>query len=168
MSDTTDIITVNTKKDYHNCEMIFSMYYENPENGYKVDKDQKYRIHTTIKEVEALNEALNVFQSEGFKENFLRYTSVVDGSARYPEFVMHYIDGIEVGKELQALANDEDSLVQLSEYCLETPPTYEDDFKINKKIESISIDGQTRSIDGYDDLIDYVDELKEDKAALFQ
>lgn len=167
MSDTTDVLTVNTKKDYHNCEMIFSMYYENPDNGFKVDEEQQYRIFTTIKEVDALNEALNLFQSKGFKDNFLLYTSVVDGSAYYPEFVIDYIDAIELGKELQILANDEDSLVQLSEYCLETPPTYEDDFKINKKIESITIDGDTKTISDYDDLEAYISTLRDEKPELF-
>ena len=167
MSESIHIISVNTKKEYHNCEMIFSFLNDDIKSDFEVDQDQEYKIHATIKEVEILNEALNVFQKPGFKDNFLIYTAVTDGSQQYPEFVIDYITAVEFGKELQALANDEDSLVQLSEYCMETPPTYEDDFRINKKIVSVTIDGQTELVNGYDDVEEYIDTLKEEKPALF-
>lgn len=159
MNDNLELITVNEKKAYHNCAMTFSFYYNNDKSDFKVDEDQQYKIHTTLKEVEALNEALNVYQKDSFKKMFLLYTAVVDGSQQYPEFVIDYIDALQLGKALQSLANDEDSLVQLSEYCLETPPTYADDFGINKKIESLTFDGKTREVHGYEDLQDYISEL---------
>jgi len=167
LSETTNIISVNTKKEYHNCEMIFNFLNDDIKSDFEVDQEQQYKIHTTIKEVEKLSEALSVFQKPGFKENFLIYTSVQDGSNEYPNFVMDYITAVELGKELQALANDEDSLVQLSEYCMETPPTYEDDFRINKRIISITIDGQTHDVKDFDDVEDFIDDLKEEKPALF-
>ena len=159
MNETVEIISINEKKEYHNCEMLFSFFNDNAKSNFQVDQEQKYSIHTTIKEVEVLNEALNVFQNKGFKDNFLNYTSVVDGSQQYPEFVVDYIAAVDLAKELQSLANDEDSLVQLSEYCMETPPTYEDDFRINKQIVSITIDSQTRDINGYEDLKKYLQEI---------
>ena len=161
------MITVNERQAYHNCEMIFSMYYESDTSDFKVDKDQKYKIFTTIKEVEVLNEALELYQKQGFKDNYLRYINSKDGSNEYPGFVIDYIDSVELGKLLQALANDEDSLVQLSEYCTETAPTYEDDFRINKKIEAIIIDGKQRVIDGNEDLQEYIAEVRENSPVYF-
>ena len=111
MSDNSGVIRVNEKQAYHNCEMTFCFYYESRNNDFKVDKEQKYKIHTTIKEVELLNEALHIYQADGFKDAFLKYSEAVDGSYKYPEFVIDYIDAIEAGRALQALANDEDSLV---------------------------------------------------------
>lgn len=60
MSDDLGDITVNKKKEYHNCEMTFSCYYAHDRSDFKVEKDKTYKIYTTIKEVELLNEALNV------------------------------------------------------------------------------------------------------------
>lgn len=159
MSDTAGPITVNEKKDYHNCEMIFSLYYNHAKSDFKVEKDQKYKIHTTIKEVEVLNEALNVYQAEGFKDTYLLFAAEVDGSVKYPDFVPRLNTAKALAKQLNDLSNDEDSLVQLSEYCIEIIPTYEDDFGINKQIESITIEGVTRDINSYDDLKEYISKL---------
>lgn len=167
MNDDVSLITVNTKKEYHNCEMTFCFYYNNDESDFKVNKDQKYKIYTTVKEVTLLNEALNVYQEEGFKDTYLLYSAETDGSQKYPAFVGDYIDAVQLGKALQALANDEDSLVQLSEYCIEIPPTYADDFGINKQIESIRIDSEKRDVSGYEDLKDYLSELREERPSLF-
>lgn len=150
---------VNEKKDYHSCEMVFSLYYDHAKSDFKVDKEQKYKIYTTIKEVEVLNEALNVYQSEGFKDAYLLFAAEVDGSAKYPDFVPRVDQAHALAKQLNDLSNDEDSLVQLSEYCIEVIPTYADDFGINKQIESITIDGVTRVINGYDDLREYISHL---------
>jgi len=166
VNDNTVLITVNEKQEYHNCEMIF-YFYNNDENGFRVTKDQKYKIHTTIKEVEALNEALNVYQADGFKEKYLLYNSVMDGSDQYPEFAIDYIDSVQVCRTLQSLANDEDSLVQLSEYCLDVAPTYKDDFMINKRIESVIVGSHKKEIEDYDDLEEYMAELKEKEPTLF-
>lgn len=159
MIENLGLITVNKKQDYHNCEMVFSLYYNHAKSDFKVEKDQKYKIHTTIKEVEVLNEALNVYQAEGFKDTYLLFAAEIDGSAKYPDFVPRLNTAQAFGKQLQALSNDEDSLVQLSEYCIEIIPTYNDDFGINKQIESITIDGITREINGYDDLREYISKL---------
>lgn len=159
MSENVGLITVNTKKEYHNCEMVFSLYYDHAKSDFKVEKDQKYKIHTTIQEVEVLNEALNVYQAEGFKDTFLLFAAEVDGGAKYPDFVARLNTAQALGKQLQALAKDEDSLVQLSEYCIEIIPTYNDDFGINKQIESITINGKTREINGYEDLKEYISKL---------
>ncbi|HQS66834.1 MAG TPA: hypothetical protein PLM93_06590 [Sulfuricurvum sp.] len=159
MIESLGLITVNKKQDYHNCEMVFSLYYNHAKSDFKVEKDQKYKIHTTIKEVEVLNEALNVYQAEGFKDAYLLFAAEVDGSAKYPDFVPRLNTAQALGKQLQALSNDEDSLVQLSEYCIEIIPTYNDDFEINKHIESITINGITREINGYDDLREYISKL---------
>lgn len=159
MSENLGLITVNEQKEYHNCEMVFSLYYNHAKSDFKVEKDQKYKIHTTIQEVEVLNEALNVYQAEGFKDTYLLFSAEVDGSAKYPDFVPRLKTAQALGKQLQALANDEDSLVQLSEYCIEIIPTYKDDFGINKSIESITIDGVTRDINGYEDLKEYISKL---------
>lgn len=159
MSENLGLITVNTKKEYHNCEMVFSLYYNHAKSDFKVEKDQKYKIHTTIQEVEVLNEALNVYQAEGFKDTFLLFAAEVDGGAKYPDFVPRLNTAQALGKQLQALAKDEDSLVQLSEYCIEIIPTYNDDFGINKQIESITINGKTREINGYEDLKEYISKL---------
>lgn len=131
------IITVNTPKEYHNCEMIFSFNYKNENTNFKVDEKQKYKIFTTLKEVETLKAALDVYQEEGFKDAYLLYFEEVNGDAKYPEFTLRFKKAQELAKALNDLANDEDSLVQLSEYCLETPPTYADDFRINKRIEEV-------------------------------
>ncbi len=159
MSENLGLITVNEQKEYHNCEMVFSLYYNHAKSDFKVEKDQKYKIHTTIQEVQVLNEALNVYQAEGFKDTYLLFSAEVDGSAKYPDFVPRLKTAQALGKQLQALANDEDSLVQLSEYCIEIIPTYKDDFGINKSIESITIDGVTRNINGYEDLKEYISKL---------
>lgn len=159
MSDNLGLITVNVQKEYHNCEMIFSLYYNHAKSDFKVEKDQKYKIYSTIKEVEILNEALNVYQAEGFKDAYLLFAAEVDGSAKYPDFVPRLNTAQALGKQLQALSNDEDSLVQLSEYCIEIIPTYDDDFGINKQIESITINGKTRDINGYKDLKEYISKL---------
>lgn len=167
MSDNLGLITVNERKAYHNCEMTFCFYYNNDKSDFKVEKDQKYKIYTTVKEVELLNEALNVYQEDGFKDAYLLFAEEVDGSIKYPDFVPHFNKSQELAKQLSALSNDEDSLVQLSEYCIETAPTYIDDFGINKQIESITIDGETRDINRYEDLKDYISELKKEKKSLF-
>ncbi len=166
MSDNLNYICVNEKQAYHNCELVFSFYYDN-KRDFKVDEEQKYKIHTTIKEVELLNEALNVYQEDDFKKTYLLFTAEIDGSLNYPDFVPRYNKAKELAKQLQALSNDEDSLVQLSEYCLEVAPTYEDDFGINKKIDSITIDTTQRAINGYEDLKAYISELKKEKETLF-
>lgn len=159
MSNTAGLITVNEKKDYHNCEMVFSLYYNHPKSAFKVEKDQKYKIHTTIQEVEVLNEALNVYQAEGFKDAYLLFAAEVDGSSKYPDFVPRLNKAKALAKQLNDLSNDEDSLVQLSEYCIEIIPTYDDDFGINKQIESITVNGETRDLKGYEDLKDYFSTL---------
>lgn len=159
MSENLGLITVNTKKEYHNCEMVFSLYYNHAKSDFKVEKDQKYKIHTTIQEVEVLNEALNVYQSEGFKDAYLLFAAEVDGGAKYPDFVPRLNTAQALAKQLNDLSNDKDSLVQLSEYCIEIIPTYDDDFGINKQIESITIDGVTRETNGYDDLREYISNL---------
>jgi hypothetical protein len=168
VSETVGLLTVNEKKAYHNCEMIFSFFYKNEANGFEVDKDQKYKIYTTLREVEVLNEALNLYQKPGFKDNYLRYVNTVDGSNSFPEFVIDYIDSVELTKSLQALAHDEDSLVQLSEYCFETPPTFEDDFRINKKIETIIIGAEEKDVTDFDDLEEYLSDLREDYPSWFE
>jgi len=167
LSSSVEAIVVNKEQEYHNCEMTFRFSYDNDKSDFSVDEEQKYMIHTTVAEVEALNEALNVYQSEGFKENFLLYTAVVDGSDKYPGFVIDYMDAVQLGRALQALAKDEDSLVQLNEYCLETPPTYADDFRINKHIESITVNGITRDVEGYEDIEEYMSKLREAQPSLF-
>ncbi|MEA3369805.1 MAG: hypothetical protein U9Q40_00525 [Campylobacterota bacterium] len=156
MNNNSEAVTVNKKQAYHNCEMTFCFYYESAKSDFKVTKKQKYKIYTTAKELELLNEALNIFQAEGFKDAYLLYTQEVDGSQKYPEFVMKYTDSVNIAKALQSAANDEDSLTQLSEYCLEIAPTYEDDFRINKQIDSVTIDTQTREVKGYSDLKEYL------------
>lgn len=160
MSINLEVITVNEKKEYHNCEMTFCCYYDNDKSDFKVKKDQKYKIYTTIEEVELLNEALNVYQEDGFKDLYLLFSQEIDGAKKYPDFVDRFNMSQELAKKLNSLSNDEDSLVQLSEYCIETPPTYVEDFMINKQIESITIDGQRRDINGYEDLKNYMSELK--------
>ena len=154
MNDNIDLITVNEKREYHDCEMVFSLEYHNRNNGFKVQKDQKYKIHTSVKEVKILNEALQVYQAEGFKDTYLLYMAHVDGHALYPDFTPYMEKAHSLTKQLQDLSKDEDSLVQLSEYCLEIIPTYGDDFRINKHIESIIIGGRTRIVSGYEDLKD--------------
>ena len=167
MTNNLELITVNEKKEYHNCEMTFSCYFTHDKSDFKVEKDQKYKIHTSIKEVEVLNEALNIYQEDTFKDSYLLFAAEIDGSKKYPEFVERFNKSQELAKQLNALSNDEDSLVQLSEYCEEQAPTYADDFGINKQIESIMVENETRSIEGYEDLKSYILELKKDKAPLF-
>ena len=167
MSDNLEVVTVNERKAYHNCEMIFSFYHNHDKSDFKVEKDQKYKIYTRIKEVELLNEALEVYQEDGFKDSYLLFLSEIDGNGKYPDFVPRFNKSKELAEQLSALSKDEDSLVQLSEYCLETAPTYVDDFGINKQIESITIDGETKAINGYKDLKDYISELRKEKAVLF-
>lgn len=157
MSD-REAYVVNNKNEYHDCEMVFSFYFENSESDFQVDPEQLYKINTTLKEVAIFNEALQLFQSQGFKEKYLLYTSVQDGSQKYPNFVIDYIDSVELTKQLQSLSNDEDSLVQLNEYCLETPPTYVDDFYINKRIHSIKYKDNLLVVDDFDDIESFVDE----------
>lgn len=159
MSDNLGLITVNERKEYHNCEMTFSFYNNHDKSDFKVDKDQKYKIYTTINEVEVLNEALKVYQEDGFKDAYLQFAIEVDGSAKYPDFVPRFNQAQTLAKQLNDLSNDEDSLVQLSEYCIEIIPTYEDDFRINKQIESITIDGKTQVVNGYEDLKDYLSKI---------
>lgn len=153
------ILSVNEKQEYHNCEMIFSMYYQSASSDFTVEKDQKYKIHTTIKEVEVLNEALNVYQADGFKETYLLFSAEKDGSVKYPDFAPRVTRAHELCKILQDLSQDEDSLVQLSEYCIDTPPTYKDDFGINKQIEAVIINGKTKEVNGYEDLKHYLASL---------
>ncbi len=167
MSDNLNYICVNEKQAYHNCELVFSFYYDN-KRDFKVDEEQKYKIHTTIKEVELLNEALNVYQEDDFKKTYLLFTAEIDGSLNYPDFVPRFNQAQELAKELNDLSNDEDSLVQLSEYCTEVAPTYADDFGINKQIESITVEGDTRVSKGYEDLKDHFTQLRQEKASLFK
>ena len=162
------VITVNTPQEYHNCSLLFSFEYTNPDNGFSVDSEQLYKIHTTLKEVEALNEALAVYQKPGFKENFLLYTSVQDGSNKYPNFVFDYMDAVESGKRVQYYANDEDSLVQLSSYCMETAPTYEDDFKINKHLHVLEIDDKRYELGDYEECEEFFEDLREKSPHYFQ
>lgn len=159
MIDHSGLITVNEQKEYHDCEMIFSFYYNHHKSDFKVEKDQKYKIYTTIDEVKVLNEALNVYQADGFKDTYLLFAMEVDGSVKYPDFVPRLDKAKKLADQLNDLSNDEDSLVQLSEYCIETPPTYVDDFGINKQIESIIIDGKSRDINGYEDLRKFLSDL---------
>ncbi|MDA7816739.1 hypothetical protein N9A28_00955 [Sulfurimonas sp.] len=163
MSENIGLITVNAKKEYHDCEITFCLYYESDASDFKLDKDQKYKIHTTIEEVEILNEALHVYQADGFKKMFLLYSDEIEPSKKYPEFVTSFEAVTKLGQSLQKLAKDEDSLVQLQEYCLDTPPTYVDDFGINKDIESITINGKTKELNGYQDLKDYLSKLRSTK-----
>ena len=156
MSDNLGLITVNEKKEYHNCEMTFSFYYNNDNSDFKVDENQKYKIHTTTQEVKLLNEALNIYQEDGFKETYLLFFAQADGASKYPDFVPRLKKAQELAQELNKLSNDEDSLVQLSEYCMEQAPTYADDFGINKEIKSIIIDGVSKDINGFEDLKDYL------------
>lgn len=147
--------------------MTFSCYYIHDKSDFKVSKDQKYKINTTVKEVELLNEALNVYQEDGFKDAYLLFAAEMDGSVKYPDFVSRFKKSQELAKALNELSNDEDSLVQLSEYCIEVAPTYVDDFGINKQIESITVEGKTRELNGYKDLKAYILELRKEKALLF-
>lgn len=156
MSDTLELITVNTKKEYHNCEMTFSLFYKHPQSTFKVEKVQKYKIHTTLKEIAALNEALQVFQEDGFKDAYLLFSAEIDGSKKFPDFVERFEKSQQVAKELTKLSNDEDSLDQLQEYCEEQAPTYADDFGINKQIESITVNNQVTTVNGYTDLKNYL------------
>jgi len=167
MNEMMQIIIVNSKKDYHNCEMIFSFYYKSDTSDFNVQNNQKYNIHTTIKEIEALNEALNVFQSNSFKEQYLLYSEQIDGSIKYPEFKSTYEKSKELALILTKLSNDEDRLDQLTNYCMQIAPTYDDDFKINKKIESIIIDKTIQTVNGYDDLKEYIAKLKIPSKHLF-
>lgn len=155
MKEDLELITVNEKKVYHDCEMTFSFFYDHEKSDFKVKPEQKYKIHTTIKEVEILNEALNVYQEDGFKDAYLLFSAEIDGSVKYPDFVPRFNKAKALAKQLNDLSNDDDSLVQLSEYCEETPPTYVDDFGINKQIESITINGHTKYITDYEDLRNY-------------
>lgn len=158
MSESLVYVNVNEKKEYHDCEMIFSFYLDYKADDFEVDSDVKYKINTTLKELFVLNEALTLYQKKGFKDNYLAYASVLDGSQQYPNFVIDYIDSVELTKQLQGLANDEDSLVQLNSYCLDTPPTYEDDFRINKKIEAIIYQGESVSFKDADDIEEYLED----------
>jgi len=167
LSDNSGQIIVNEKREYHNCEMTFCFYYAHGKSDFKVEKEQKYIIHTTLKEVESLNEALNVYQEDGFKDAFLLFQAEVDGSLKYPKRVPRYKKSQELAKALNELSNDEDSLVQLSEYCIEVAPTFVNDFVINKQMEAISIDDETRVVNCYEDLKAYISELRKDKAHLF-
>lgn len=159
MSDTLELITVNTKKEYHNCEMTFCLFYNHPKSIFKVDKDQKYKIHTTLKEIAVFNEALTIFQEDGFKDAYLLFSEEIDGSKKYPDFVERFKKSQKVARELNKLSNDEDSLEQLQEYCEEQAPTYADDFGINKQIESIRFNNKTTTFDGYEDLKQYLTDL---------
>jgi len=127
MKATLDLVIVNMKKDYHNCEMIFSCSHS----------EEKYQIYTTLKEVEVLKEALEIYQAEGFKEQFLLYSDAINPEEEYPEFVASFKKVHALGKSLQALAKDDYSLTQLQDYCLEQAPTYVEDFMINKQILSV-------------------------------
>lgn len=131
--------------------MVFS-FYSTHQNTFEVNQEQKYKIYTTTKEVQVLNEALNIYQSDGFKNSYLLFEEEIDGSKKYPDFLPYFKKSQEIAKVLQGLAQDEDSLVQLNEYCLEIAPTYLDDFMLNKKIESIIIDREEKEIKGYEDL----------------
>ncbi|NOR55991.1 MAG: hypothetical protein GQ531_07255 [Sulfurovum sp.] len=167
MSNQITSIIVNEKRDYHNCEMTFSCSIERNSNNFEIDQDQPYIIYTTLKEVEVLNEALAIYQAEGFKEKLWRYTNEVDASTKYPEFVKDSETAKAIGKKLNDLCQDSDSLVQLQEYCMEQAPTYADDFNINKSIDAITIDNDCKEINGYEDLKSYLLTLKETKANLF-
>ena len=167
LDETLALLTVNEKKAYHNCEMIFSCYYEHDTSDFKVTKKQKYKIHTSIKEVEALNEALNVYQEAGFKDTYLLFSQEIDGSKKYPDFVQVFKHSQELARKLASVSNDEDSLDQLQEYCTEQAPSYADDFGINKQIESLTLENYTREIDSYEDLKSYLRELKKTTTHLF-
>lgn len=167
MSNNTNYIYVNDKKAYHNCEITFSFYLSNDKSDFAVDKEQMYSIYTTAKELELFNEALHIYQEDGFKDTYLLFIADMNSSTQYDDFVPRFNRAIDLAKQLQEISNDEDSLIQLSEHCLETPTTYADDFYINKQIQSLNIDGVSREINGYDDLKTYLAELKKEKAALF-
>lgn len=162
MSNNLAYVVVNDVKEYHDCEMVFSFYFEG--SGFDVDASQRYKINTTVQEVKILNEALTLFQKKGFKDQYRQYTSVVDGSQKYPEFVIDYINSVELTKMLQSLANDEDSLVQLNEYRFEVPPTYEDDFRTNKKIESVTYEGKIHLVDDSEELDEFLEEILDSRA----
>ena len=49
MNETMQIIRVNTQKDYHNCEMIFSFFYKSKTSYFNVEKHQKYSIKKFLK-----------------------------------------------------------------------------------------------------------------------
>jgi hypothetical protein len=101
------------------------------------NSEEKYKIYTTVKEVEVLQEALDVYQAEGFKEQFLVYSNALSPEEEYPEFVSAFKKVHSLGKSLQALAQDAYSLTQLQDYCLEQASTYVEDFMINKQILSV-------------------------------
>jgi len=136
--------------------MTFSLFYNHPQSSFKVEKDQKYKIHTTLKEIAVFNEALTIFQEDGFKDAYLLFSVEIDGSKKYPDFVERFEKSQKVARDLNKLSNDEDSLEQLQEYCEEQAPTYADDFGINKQIESITLNQQTTTINGYEDLKKYL------------
>lgn len=161
MNDNLGLIPVNEKQEYHDCEMTFCFYYDHEKSDFKVQKDQKYKIYTTIKEVELLNEALNIYQEDGFKDTYLLFEREADGASKYPEFASRLSRAKEIARALAGLAKDECNLVQLSEHCLEVAPTYVDDFGINKQIESITINGTKREIKGYEDLKDFISQLNQ-------
>ena len=145
----SQLIYVNQKREYHNCSMIFSYYQTHTPSHFQVDCTLRYHIFTTLTELKLLNEALHIYQAHGFKEAYLKYNSEIHAKDENSEFAKKLQEAQQIAKELQSLAQDEDSLVQLQEYILETPPTYVDDFYINKKIEAIIIDEATHTISDY-------------------
>jgi hypothetical protein len=152
LSNNLEPINVNAKQAYHNCEMTFSFYLNNNNSNFIVDTNQQYTINTTLKEVEILNEALHLYQSDGFKKQYLLFSNELDGKTKYPQFIENFDRSQALANELSTLAKDEDSLVQLSSYCLDTAPTFVDDFYLNKQIQSITIDNTTTQCNGYEEL----------------
>lgn len=136
MNETLGQIPVNTKQTHHDCEMIFS-YSTSGQSDFSIDSEQRYKIYTTLEEIEVLKEALEMYQAEGFKEQFLLYSNALSPKEEYPEFVASFKKVHALGKSLQSLAKDDYSLTQLQDYCLEQATTYVEDFMINKQIHSI-------------------------------
>ncbi len=168
MNDSIPTFHINDRKPYHDCELYFCFDYVNKQTGFQVDNTQTYLMHTTIKEVELLNEALNIYQAKGFKDKVLDFQSGSGGDESLDVFQKQYEHVLKLSRSLKELCQDEDSLIQLSEYCLETPPTYEDDFKINKHIRSVTVEGEKIKVRDCDDLKVYITRLKEKRISLFQ
>ena len=128
-----NIVTVNEKKTYHNCALRFSMFSSDSSSDFKVDDSIYYCIHTTLKEVELLNEALNIYQNDNFKSDYLEYFEAHDAKEKFPAFHEKFENSQKIAKALKALANDEDALTQLQSYVLDIVPTYRDDYFYRQK-----------------------------------
>jgi len=154
-------IPVNTMQAYHNCEMVFSFFYENSENGFRVTvDDQKYLIYTTLKEVELFNETLYLFQTPGFKEDFFNYVNTMNPETVLSGFTPYYEHAQRLSKSLYRAANDENALTKLNDHCLQIPPTYKDDFMLNKQIDSLRVGITKKEFNGYEEVRSFLQEQK--------